>query len=69
MIRFTIIRQTVPCPGLCGGKCGGELVAAVASSKAKTVRFAACSALIAQGWRGHQLAAVRADAGRYGVIL
>ena len=59
--------QRVTCPGLCGGKCGGELVEVMTSAKAKTVRFAACSSLLAQGWKGHQMAALKgADAARYG---
>ena len=69
MIHYTTHAVTVTCPGLCGGKCGGEEVAVWTSPKAKTVRFAPCTALVAQGWYGHQLAVVKADAARYGVIL
>ncbi len=47
--------STVRCPGVsCGSRCGGETVEV---RTAKTVRVAACSSLVEQGWRGwHQAA-------------
>jgi hypothetical protein len=57
----------VPCPGICGDKCGGEMVAARGffSPRAKTVRVDACSALLTQGWKGHQMAYTKAEFAKY----
>ena len=58
--------QTVGCPGHEFGCCaqpqGHEQVEVLTSARAKTVRLAPCSALLAQGWRGHQLAFAKGDA-------
>jgi hypothetical protein len=56
----------VTCPGLCGGKCGGEQVAAfgLAEFEAMTVEVSACSALLAQGWEGPQEVLYKSQADR-----
>jgi hypothetical protein len=56
---------TVVCPGtVCQstGTCGELVTAHYGTAAAKTVRVDPCSKLIAQGWRGHQLALRKADA-------
>ena len=69
MTTTTTHTQQVTCPGMCGATSCGELVEVMTSPKAKTVRFAACTKLLAQGWKGHQMAIVKADAARYGVMV
>jgi hypothetical protein len=58
MLTTTTAREAtmVTCPGLCGGKCGAEQVAAfgLIEFEATTVEVSACSALLAQGWEGPQ---------------
>ena len=57
----TTSTTTVQCPALvctCGGT---EQVEVLTSAKAKTVRLAACAPLLAQGWRGHQIAVAKTD--------
>lgn len=63
MAKATTTRQfptTVPCPGHDRGCCvepyGHEQVEVLTSERSKTVRLAACSSLLAQGWTGHQIA-------------
>lgn len=56
----------VTCPGLCGGKCGGEQVAAhgLTDFNATTVSVEACSALLTQGWEGPQEVLFKSQADR-----
>jgi hypothetical protein len=50
---------SVKCPELVCAGCGGQTVTA---RYAKTVRVDPCDSLIAQGWRGHQLAFTHSQA-------
>lgn len=53
----------VVCPGMCGAtSCGESVEANYGTSKATTVRVAACTKLIDQGWTGHQMAVRKTEA-------
>lgn len=55
----------VRCPGMCGGRCGGEAVTAdFGTFRATTVRVAPCSYLLAQGWVGPQQVLRKSEADR-----
>lgn len=53
--------SSVKCPQLVCANCHGDDVEVLTSTSAKTVRLAPCESLIAQGWRGHQLAVAKTD--------
>lgn len=53
----------VLCPGMCGAtSCGETVEANFGTAKATTVRVAACTSLVAQGWTGHQMAVRKTEA-------
>ncbi len=59
----TATTALVVCPGVCGPTSCGEVVEAnYGTAKATTVRVAACSKLVAQGWTGHQMAVRKTEA-------
>jgi hypothetical protein len=65
--KITTIKRTIACPQeCCAGQCAGESVVWTFGSQ---VTVAPCSALLAQGWTGIQLALRHEQADRYMPIV